>query len=156
MLERRSAPARIRLELHFDRFVQEILSLDGYLAHIQTGLEAEELEPFLLSIPHDFFLLNKDLLHLQLLLLQFLSSGRLIFQKWRVILRLPGLQNSVSMCGVQTLGLNYPLLMELHILVSDLVTNAGLSCLMPSISRSFSNGETGEVEESWNRGCPPP
>ena len=55
---------------------------------------------------------------------------------------------------LQTLGLNCPLLTELHISVSDLVTDAGLACLVPSVSRSFSNGETGEAEESWNRGCP--
>ena len=47
---------------------------------------------------------------------------------------------------LQTLGHNCPLLTELHISVSDLVTDAGLACLVPSVSRSFSTGETEEVE----------
>ena len=60
---------------------------------------------------------------------------------------------------LETLGHNCPLLTELHISVSDLVTDAGLACLVPSVSRSYSTGESEEVEEmekAWtrNRGCP--
>ena len=60
---------------------------------------------------------------------------------------------------LETLGHNCPLLTELHISVSDLVTDAGLACLVPSVSRAYSTGETEEVEEmekAWtrHRGCP--
>ena len=60
---------------------------------------------------------------------------------------------------LETLGHNCPLLTELHISVSDLVTDAGLACLVPSVSRDYSTGGLEEVEETektWtkNRGCP--
>ena len=59
---------------------------------------------------------------------------------------------------LETLGHNCPLLTELHISVSDLVTDAGLACLVPSMSRAYSTGEeeVKETEKTWtrNRGCP--
>ena len=57
---------------------------------------------------------------------------------------------------LETLGNNCPLLAELHISLSDLVTDAGLASLVPSVSRPYSASEREEGEQSWTRntGCP--
>jgi len=57
---------------------------------------------------------------------------------------------------LETLGHHCPHLAELHISVSDLVTDAGLACLVPSVSRSYSASDREEGDQSWTRntGCP--
>ena len=57
---------------------------------------------------------------------------------------------------LETIGHHCPLLAELHISVSDLVTDAGLACLVPSVSRSYNASEESQSQQSWtsNTGCP--